>query len=83
MQPKQTAASKVQNLDLNLGRALAKKAELLEQLEQVTTQITTIRNCMHGVQIGQALQQEVDAEKAKAAEKDRLAEQMADAANKP
>jgi hypothetical protein len=83
MQPKQTAASQVQNLDLNLGRALVRKAELLEQLEQVTKQIDTIRNCMHGVKIGQQLQTEVLAEQAKAAEKDRLAEQMADAATKP
>lgn len=80
MQPKQTAASKVQNLDLNLGRALARKAELQEQLEAVAAQIKAIRECMQGIQIGQELEREVIAERAKAAAKDRLAEQMADAA---
>jgi Trm5-related predicted tRNA methylase len=83
VQPKQTAASQVQNLQLNLSRAMAKKAELLEQLEGVTAQIKAIRELMQGVTIGQQLEREVIAEKAKAAEKDRLAEQMADAANKP
>jgi hypothetical protein len=80
MQPKQTAASQVQTLQLNLNRSLAKKAELLEQLEFVNAGIKSIRDNMNGVLIGQQLEREVIAEKAKAAEKDRLAEQMADAA---
>jgi Trm5-related predicted tRNA methylase len=83
MQPKQTAASQVQNLQLNFSRIMARKAELLEQLEGVNAQIKSIRDAMHGIQIGQQLEKEVVAEQAKAAEKDRLAEQMADAANKP
>jgi Trm5-related predicted tRNA methylase len=83
MQPKQTAASQVQTLQLNFNRAMAKKAELLEQLEGVDAQIRAIRECMQGIQIGQQLEREVIAEKAKADEKDRLAEQMADAATQP
>lgn len=76
MLPKVTAAAQVQQLDLTLQRALAKKAELLEQLDVLNATIKAARECMSGIKTGQQLEREVIAEREKAAEKDRLAEEL-------
>lgn len=47
----------------NLSKALATKAELIEKLEEATATIKTIRAALQGVQIGQALEREVIAER--------------------
>jgi DNA repair exonuclease SbcCD ATPase subunit len=69
-----TAAKKVTNLTQNLNASMAKRAELQEQLDGVNAAIKAIREALQGVQIGQALEQEIMLERAAKLAADREAD---------
>ena len=69
MQNTQTSAAQtVQGAQDEFMKLMAQKSELTERLGAIDVSIQSIRSVMQGVQLGQALQVEVDAEKAAAAQ---------------
>lgn len=76
MQQQSTAAS-VANLTKTLQRAMVRKVELLDELEQVNKTISGIREGLQGVQLGQKLEQEIMLERAQKLAADREADRAA------
>lgn len=67
------AAMQLDNLVKNLQRAMVRKVELLDELEAVNKQINGIREGLAGVKLGQAVEQEMLAERMKREAADRAA----------
>jgi membrane protease subunit (stomatin/prohibitin family) len=78
-QQKQSAAQSVTNLTQTLQRAMVRKVELLDELEQVNKTISGIREGLAGVKLGENLALEMAAERAKREEADRAAHKAASA----